>query len=108
MGSSAHANVCTLGMSAVSPLLQASVSAVKAHWLRHNILFGQMHQRCTVHFAKPLQYHTEYLRPQILSVFSRCLAFFLIQLLSALVLVGTRSTTEPTTNNYFVRGLHKS
>ena len=66
-----------------------------------------MHQTCTLHFAKPLQYHSEYLRPQRLSVFSRCLAFFLIQLLSALVLVGTRSTTEPTTDN-FVRGLHKS
>ena len=43
VGSSAHANVCTLGMSAVSLLLQGCVSAVKAHWLRHNILFGQMH-----------------------------------------------------------------
>ena len=40
--SSAHADVCTLGMSAVSPLLQGSVSAVEAHWLPHNILFGQI------------------------------------------------------------------
>lgn len=105
--SSAHADVCTLGMSAVSPLLRGSVSAVEAHWLHHNILFGQMHQTYTLHFAKPLQYHTEYLRPQMLSVFSRRLAFFSIQLASALVHVGTRSTTEPTTNK-FVRGLHKS
>ena len=94
-------------MSAVSPFLRGSVSAVEAHWLRHNILFGQMHQMYTLHFAKPLQYRTEYLHPQILSVFLRCLAFFLIQLASTLVHVGTRSTTEPTTNN-FVRGLHKS
>ena len=68
--SSAHADVRTLGMSAVSPLLRGSVSAVEAHWLRHNILFGEMHQTYTLHFAKPLQYHTEYLRPQMLSVVS--------------------------------------
>ena len=105
--SSAHADVCTLGMSAVSPLLQGSVSAVEAHWLHHNILFGQMHQTYKLHFAKPLQYHIEYLRPQMLSVFSRRLAFFSIQLASALVHVGTRSTTERTTNKFF-RGLRKS
>ena len=43
----------------------------------------------------------------MLSVFSCRLAFFSIQLASALVHVGTRSTTEPTTNKFF-GGLHKS
>ena len=95
--SSAHADVCTLGMSAVSPLRQDSVSAVEAHWLHHNILFGQITS----------DVHTEYLRPQMLSVFSCRLAFFSIQLASVLVHVGTRSTTEPTTNKFF-GGLHKS